>query len=338
MALTLIAAFLVLFGGRAAAIPDPPFGDDDATTPVSGTFDFKDVTFGNGLTECPQAGLKNAGAKPLDRRVKDSLEQKSDTGNDIRVNQDYSCMPQDETAIDQNPNDPNNYVAGANDYRLGWGTSGFYATTDGGQHWYDGITPFPSLPSGDNLDGGGDPVTTFDRSGVVYYAQINFNRTDDTSGVWVNRSTNGGFTWTRPCVAVGTTDANAACGGPGDPRQPGDGTVAFQQDNDTSLNGSVPSYDKEWMTAGPRPDGVPANLLHPDHAHGNSVQSRGDRLGPALRDLLIVLTQRLCSDLPRATRTTRLAPSRRRCTSRVSGAFCAAGGRPANACARQPGL
>jgi len=89
-------------------------------------------------------------------------------------------------------------VAGANDYRLGWGTSGFYSTTDNGNHWYDGITPFPSLPSGDNLDGGGDPVTVFDRDGVVYYAQINFNRTDDTSGVWVNRSTNGGFTWTRP--------------------------------------------------------------------------------------------------------------------------------------------
>ncbi len=53
--------------------------------------------------------------------------------------------------------------------------------TDIGNHWYDGITPFPSLPSGDNLDGGGDPVTVFDEGGVAYYAQINFNRTDDTA-------------------------------------------------------------------------------------------------------------------------------------------------------------
>src|SRR5207253_602100 len=105
------------------------------------------------------------------------------------------------------------------------GPSDFYSTTDKGAHWYDGITPFPSLPTGDNLDGGGDPAIVFDRSGVVYYAQINFNRTDDTSGVWVNRSTNGGFTWTRPCVAIGTTDASAVCGGRGDARQPGDGTV-----------------------------------------------------------------------------------------------------------------
>ena len=33
LALTFIAVFLVLFGGRAAAIPDPPFGDDEDTTP-----------------------------------------------------------------------------------------------------------------------------------------------------------------------------------------------------------------------------------------------------------------------------------------------------------------
>ena len=72
-------------------------------------------------------------------------------------------MPQDETAIDQNPNVEGNYVAGANDYRLGWGTSGFYSTTDNGAHGTTASTPFPSLPSGDNLDGGGDPVTTFDR-------------------------------------------------------------------------------------------------------------------------------------------------------------------------------
>ncbi len=74
-----------------------------------------------------------------------------------------------------------------------------------------------------------------------YYAQINFNRTDDTSGVWVNRSTNGGFTWTRPCVAiqvVAPPDEQSRCGGAGDPRQPGDGTVAFQQDNDAASTGA----------------------------------------------------------------------------------------------------
>src|SRR3954447_2678976 len=231
-----ISAFFVFWAASASAIEDPPFADDEDTIAFSGALDFRDTPAGTGLTECPQAGLRDKNPHPLDKRVKDDAEKVGDTGNDVRANQDYACMPQDETAIDQNPLNQRNYVGGANDYRLGWGTSGFYATTDNGNTWYDGITPFPSLPTGDNLDGGGDPVIVFDRSGVSYYAQINFNRTDDTSGVWVNRSTNGGFTWSRPCVA---NAAGTACGGLGDLRQPGDGTVGFIPDKHSRANRSV---------------------------------------------------------------------------------------------------
>jgi len=226
---------------------------------VSGIYDYKNVNFGTGLTECPQAGNPDARPKPLDRRQIDQVEVLSNTGDDRRANQDYSCFPQNETAIAVNPRYPRNVVAGANDYRLGWGSSGFYASTDSGRNWYDGIIPFPSLPSGDNLDGGGDPVIAFDRDGVVYYAGINFNRTDDTNGVFVSRSTNGGFTWTRPCVPLtlaSPTDDQAACGGLGDPRQPGDGVVTFLQDNDVVANSSIAFNDKEWLTVGPRPAGV----------------------------------------------------------------------------------
>ena len=265
--LVLICAFFALWVSSARAIEDPPFGDDgNGTEVMSGPLDFRDAASGTNLTECPQAGLRDKNPHPLDSRAKDTVERIGDTGNDVRANQDYSCQPQDETAIDQNPLDQRNYVGGANDYRLGWGASGFYATTDNGNTWYDGITPFPSLPSGDNLDGGGDPSIVYDRAGVAYYAQINFNRTDDTSGVWVNRSTNGGFTWTRPCVAIqrGQTDTQGACGGPGDVRQPGDGTVSYQQDiPDGRLNGSVPAHDKEWLTAGPRPAGVAPQCFSP---------------------------------------------------------------------------
>lgn len=262
-AVTAVAGFVLSGGGSAYAYPGL-FEDDESTAVMSGPLDMRDAPAATNLTECPQAGLTGNGAQPLNSHRQDNAERKS-SGSDRRLNQDFSCMPQDETAVDQNPKASGNYIAGANDYRLGWGTSGFYATTDKGAHWYDGITPFPSLPTGDNLDGGGDPVVVFDRGGVAYYAQINFNRTDDTSGVWVNRSTNGGFTWTRPCVAIGPTGPNeqGACGGPGDVRQPGDGTVSFQQDNDKTLNGSVPGHDKEWITAGPRPAGVPARCFTP---------------------------------------------------------------------------
>lgn len=253
-------------GDETAITPKVYLGGGDDNQNLSGPAEFKDVTFGNGLTECPQAGLRDTKPKPLDRRQKDDVEKKSEEGGDVRANQDYSCFPQNETAIDVNPTNERNVVGGANDYRLGWGSSGFYASTDNGEHWYDGIIPFPSLPSGDNLDGGGDPAIVFDRAGVAYYNDINFNRTDDTSGVWVRRSTNGGFTWTRPCVALPPSPPateSSRCGGTGDPRQPGDGTVIFTQDNDLLANSSVPFNDKNYMTAGPRPAGVNPTCFGP---------------------------------------------------------------------------
>lgn len=230
------------------------------SVPVSGATAFRDSNFGTGITECPQAGL-NGEPDPLDRREIDEVERISDRGDDVRPNDDFSCFPHDETSIDTNPLNERNIVGGANDYRLGFGSSGAYASTDGGRNWYNAVQPFPSLPNGDNLDGGGDPAITFDSEGVVYYAEINFNRTDDTNGIFVMRSTNGGFTWTRACVPIDTTpedptDDASACGGIGDPRQPGDGVVSFQQDQDSMVNGSVPFDDKEYIASGPRPDGV----------------------------------------------------------------------------------
>lgn len=258
--LAALGALMVLWVGTASAVEDPPWANEDEdTTAVSGPIAYKDFnSLGNAITECPQAGLKGGNPRPLRQLAKDQVEQLSNVGSNVRANQDYSCFPQDETSLDINPQNGKNIVGGANDYRLGWGTSGFYASTDNGKHWYDGIIPFPSLPNGDNLDAGGDPAIVFDRQGIAYYADINFNRTDSTNGVWVSRSTNGGFTWSRPCVAQSgappapLTDQNAVCGGPGDPRQPGDGTIAYCQQSATNC----PTFDKEWMTAGPRPAGV----------------------------------------------------------------------------------
>jgi hypothetical protein len=266
-----VAAFFVMGVAPAA-------GDDGPDVPKlprelktfsvsgpSGAFDFRDVDLGSGISECPQARM-NVEPDELAQRDKDQVERLSSKGDDQRANTEYSCFPQDETAIDVNPNHKKNLVAGANDYRLGWASSGFYASSDGGYSWYDGWIPFPSLPNGDNLDAGGDPAIVFDRNGVVYYADINFNRTDDTNGVWVSRSTNGGFTWSRPCVVLSDT---AACGGPGDPRQPGDGTVAFTPENQatppfgSSANFSVTFNDKEYIAAGPRPAGVDPHCYKP---------------------------------------------------------------------------
>ena len=272
VAMTCMATFFAV--GAAPAIADdepaqPPKMPRDLKTfsvsGPSGTWDFNDVNLGTGVTECPQARM-NVEPDEVGRAPRDEAEKLSDKGDDHRANTEYSCFPQNETSIDVNPNNRKNLVAGANDYRLGWASSGFYASSDGGYSWYDGWIPFPSLPNGDNLDGGGDPAIAFDRNGVVYYADINFNRVDDTNGVWVSRSTNGGFTWSRPCVVLTDT---AACGGPGDPRQPGDGTVAFSRENESTppfgnvANFSVTFNDKEYIGVGPRPTGVDPHCFRP---------------------------------------------------------------------------
>lgn len=247
-------------------------GRTGATLSPSGAIELRDMSLGSSLTECPQAGKIDRDPKPLDRRDKDEIEKKSNGGNDRRLNQDYSCFPQNETSIAINPATPRNLVGGANDYRLGTGSSGFYASTDNGNSWYEGIIPFPTTPvtatNGNGfLPSGGDPVVAFDRAGIAYYSQLAFNRYNDTNGVFVQRSTNGGFTWSRACVPVNgssPSDDVAACGGLGDPRQPGDGTVIYNADVDNTANFNVPFNDKEWMTAGPRPAGVAPQCFGPE--------------------------------------------------------------------------
>jgi hypothetical protein len=231
----------------------------------SGIYDFKDFEFGTNITECPQARLADVLPEPLDRRERDQVEQYSDGGNDVRTNDEFSCFPQNETSLAVNPALTKNIVAGANDYRLGGtGSSGFYASMDGGQKWFGGIIPFPTIPPPANpalsnqgfLVSGGDPAIAFDRSGVAYYAQIAFNRNDDTNGVFVSRSTNGGYTWTR--ARVGGAAPN--------PTLPGDGVVAYQEDNNSRPDFSVTFHDKEYIAAGPRPAGVAPQCFTPAHA------------------------------------------------------------------------
>jgi hypothetical protein len=249
--------------GRGRLADDIP----RVTAPLSGVATFEeDLNLGTGITECPQAGM-NTEPDPLDRRERDTVEKLSDKGDDTRGNTEFSCFPQNETTVAVNPTNARNVVGGQNDYRLGGSFSGIDATTDGGKHWYDTLHPLPSLQNAEMLDSAGDPAIAFDRGGTAYLASIVFNRTDDNNGIFVNRSTNGGFTWSRPCVPFGTP---IRCGGPGDPRHPGDGLVVFQPDNEpkppfpgSANNFSVTFHDKEYIAAGPRPDGVAPTCFDP---------------------------------------------------------------------------
>lgn len=192
---------------------------------------------------------------------------------DVIVNQDRSAMPHNETSVAINPRNPLNILVGANDYSLGFGSSGFYASFDGGESFYGGVLPLPSvvftppappLPSPIPpvpttvvaLDGGGDPAVAFDRDGVAYYAEINFHRTGCVSGIFVLRSSNGGQTWSRPLFGRPQK---------GDSRQQGDGVVAV---NANDHNCQI-FYDKEYIATGPRPASVAVDP-HADRAHLSS--------------------------------------------------------------------
>jgi hypothetical protein len=120
---------------------------------------------------------------------------------------------QDETTIAVNLLDPLNVVAGANDYRLfnsrearNDGSGVAYASFDGGRTWKDTVLPHLTFQTGatgalSDMDSAGDPVVAFGAEpNVVYYANLVFSRLNSASGIVVNVSRDGGFTWGEPSI------------------------------------------------------------------------------------------------------------------------------------------
>jgi hypothetical protein len=97
----------------------------------------------------------------------------------VRINQTANYP--EETSITVNPHDPANIVAAAQ----GSGCY-FYSSYDSGLTWTQGTLPGPYTL--------GDPSVIFDRLGNVYYCYIG---TFSHSGIFVNRSVDGGRSW-RP--------------------------------------------------------------------------------------------------------------------------------------------
>ena len=145
----------------------------------------------------------------------------------------FGCTTaQNETTIVVNPTNPNNLVAGANDYRvccdfdgLNDGTGWAYYSFDGGATWNNvqvpGLTA-ETLADGalKNVDSAGDPSLAFSPDGVLYYANLVFSRDKPVSGIVVSTSTDGGATWSAPNVVSYISAGNY-------------------------------SLDKEWIAAGP---------------------------------------------------------------------------------------
>jgi len=123
-----------------------------------------------------------------------------------------------EPHIAVNPTDPLNIVAAGNDYGTpledAW--VGFYTTVDGGKNWTRGLIP-GYYETGDpkpgeplwGYKGGGDPVVAFGPDGTCYLAGIAFKRYPMTpgrsSGIFVARSEDKGFTWEVNMVIASAT-------------------------------------------------------------------------------------------------------------------------------------
>ena len=212
-------------------------------------------SFGQYVTECPQAKYVDDD-RPLHTIDKDSVWRFSERGDDLRFNYDLACVPQDETTIAINPRDHANMTGGANDYQGDYNQ--FDSTSSGGKALYGSVLDQPSGSDFGLINS--DPVAVYDRDGVAYNQEIAF-QFDDANGVFVWRSTNGGFTWSRPCIPFensATPDPDdAVCGGIGDVRQPGDGVITWNRDPTPGVfDGNAPFDDKNWLAAGPRPAGV----------------------------------------------------------------------------------
>lgn len=237
--LTLVGAVLTLAGTTAQAAPTGRFGyqPEPGRPHLSGVADRDLMSADRGVT--------------ADRNSRVTAQVASD---DIQANGDNKANPSDqfgsgaglpanETVVAINPTDPDNVIAGSNDYEPAVdSTMGIYASFDGGHTWPHSGHARQVITPDRTMYGTGDPVLTFDRAGVAYASFIAFGRANCDSYIAVSRSTDKGVTWTAPSADVA----------PGTETTPGDGIVVH--------NGGPEDcrifHDKEWMTTGPRPAGV----------------------------------------------------------------------------------
>jgi hypothetical protein len=124
-----------------------------------------------------------------------------------RVNQDCSFRRQAEEAIQINPLDERNMVAGQNDSRIGFNHCGYDWTFNGGRTWGDQVPPFWQfqLLDGHTADACSDPTMAFDSRGNVYVGGIFFDVASPANAVAVMKSNNpnGGAFYHSPNPAGG---------------------------------------------------------------------------------------------------------------------------------------
>jgi hypothetical protein len=136
--------------------------------------------------------------------------QRNSSAN-VRVNQDCTFRPQQETDIAINPTNAQNLALGMNDLRIGTNHCGFAFTFDGGQHWGDGPAPFferENHPENDEpnsfnpnrntlfgspgtahtYDAATDPAVAFDSQGRAFISCVVLDANTSANGILATQS------------------------------------------------------------------------------------------------------------------------------------------------------
>lgn len=205
----------------AASGPQKPQRISDAAVKGHNPYSIK-LGYGDALAQC-QTYIPTGNTNPylpftstVNMIVGDPVNAGSGVNQGCRT-------PQNETAIAVNPADPNNLVAGANDYRQccvvsadgslrndGGGIA--FVSHDGGRTWANVQLPGLTHLSGGQgnfkkMDSAGDPAIAFGPNNTVYYANIVFSRTSDADAITLNVSHDGGDTWDAPVALANSGGA-----------------------------------------------------------------------------------------------------------------------------------
>jgi hypothetical protein len=115
----------------------------------------------------------------------------------IQINSDSTTQVQNEEMVAINPQNTDNAVAIWRDFRLGFRRVGIGYTFDAGMTWHDTLLVVPPYPWQS------DPVLAVDSSGNFFACTLCLRSTrEGPTGIYVQKSTDGGMTWSSPVVAV----------------------------------------------------------------------------------------------------------------------------------------
>jgi hypothetical protein len=122
-------------------------------------------------------------------------------GDNIQVNSDHTTQLQNEEMVCISPTNTDNAVAVWRDFRLGYRQVASGYTFDGGQTWFDALLDVPIRPWVS------DPVLTADDDGNYFACTLGYEGTfDEPSGIYVQKSTDGGMSWSEPVIAIDSVE------------------------------------------------------------------------------------------------------------------------------------